>query len=629
MDSCLSDFLTVIPQMQKIVLCGTEKINLLEQIVGDYEGEIDNLKRKNEEIEAKLKDMDLKMQDFNIADLLKVNAKMGDNGEDGQGNNLLLNVVSNLEKKMNAKNKMTDERLNKIEETNFKLVKDTQNIKNAQDGNKRTLKTLKQANDDLTSNMKKLEKFVLESAPNTSQKLESQIKNIPKEKEEKDESSKSEKKERKNSLLSISQQEPQIDLENNEKIKEIVKRLADLEKDVKRLPNQLGLEQIKSDVTALKSGIGNCALSQDLKEAREKDDDMQKQINFLKDQFDDFTSNTADHEDLQNVKRKLELLNSKEHENETNIQEILKQISQNSNNNMQFTGSDKYLEVHKYEDFKSQIIKEFSSVNDNFTHLRRLVDNILDALKNKPSYRDIKALEEEITVKFEEIKVASAKKFAEKIETTKNFKYLDQQIKHILQVYIRKDNKSDNWLLAKKSLNANLCASCESYIGDLKDNSNFQPWNKYPLRDPNDKVYRLGNGFSKMLQMIQVDENDKKNAGMVTYQNNNELNIGNKLMRLDKVDMNNNNVNNIGPIKTEVNTGTNDRKVLPKIKGNSTLNNFMKNSNSNIGNANRTLPGNNVTQDNEGEGEDDNNDGFDEKEEDKPKITKIVKVNKD
>ena len=68
--------------------------------MGDYEDCLDNLKRKNEEIEAKLKDMDLKMQDFNIADLLKENAKMGDNGEDAQGNNLLLNVVSNLEKKM-------------------------------------------------------------------------------------------------------------------------------------------------------------------------------------------------------------------------------------------------------------------------------------------------------------------------------------------------------------------------------------------------------------------------------------------------------------------------------------------------------------------------------------------------
>ncbi len=611
--------------MQKIVLVGTEKITLLEKIVSEYEDTLDNLKRKNEEIETKLKDMDLKMQDFNIADLLKENAKMGDeNG--GEGNNLLLNLVSNLEKKFNSKSKITDERLNKIEETNFKLVKDTQNLKNAQDGNKRSIKTLKQANDDLLSNIQNIEKIVSETVPDISQKLETQIKNIKKEKEEKDDTSKSEKKERKNSNLSISQHEPQIDLENNEKIKEIMKRIVDLEKDVKKLPGQLGVEQIKSDVTALKSGFGNCASSQDLKEVKERDDDMQKQINFLKDQFDDYTSNTADHEDLQNVKRKLELLNSKVHENETCIQELLKQMNQNSHNNLQFAGSDKYLEVHQFEDFKSQIIKEFSSVNDNFTHLRRLVDNILEALKNKPSYRDIKALEEEIAVKFEEIKVASAKKFAEKIETTKNFKYLDQQIKHILQIYIRKDNKSDNWLLAKRPLNANLCASCESYIGDLKDNSNFQPWNKYPLRDPNDKVYRLGNGFSKMLQMIPIDENDKKNAGMVTYQNNNELNIGNKLMKLDKID--NNSASNIAPLKTEVNSGSNERKVLPKIKGNNTLNNFMKNSTNNIGNANRTLTGNNVTQDNEGE-DMDINDGIDEKEEEKPKITKIVKVNKD
>ena len=170
--------------MQKIVLVGTEKITLLEQVVSEYEDTLDNLKRKNEEIETKLKDMDLKMQDFNIADLLKENAKMGDeNG--GEGNNLLLNLVSNLEKKFNSKSKITDERLNKIEETNFKLVKDTQNLKNAQDGNKRSIKTLKQANDDLLSNIQNIEKIVSETVPDISQKLETQIKNIKKEKKKK------------------------------------------------------------------------------------------------------------------------------------------------------------------------------------------------------------------------------------------------------------------------------------------------------------------------------------------------------------------------------------------------------------------------------------------------------------
>ncbi len=55
------------------------------------------------------------------------------------------------------------------------------------------------------------------------------------------------------------------------------------------------------------------------------------------------------------------------------------------------------------------------------------------------------------------------------------------------------------------------------------NNSNiYIPWNKYPVKDPNDKLYRMGNGFSKMLQMIQVDENDKKSA-FQTYNEMNEL----------------------------------------------------------------------------------------------------------
>ena len=617
--------------MQKILLCSTEKIKLLEDIITDYEEKIDNLSRKNEEFELKFKDMDLRLQDFNIADLLKANTENmeGGEGEGGANNNLILNLVSNLEKKFNSKSKITDDRLNKLEETNYRLSKTTQNIKNAQDSNKRTINNLKQVNEDIISNMRNLELMFRESVPDMAKKYESQLKLIQREREEKEKKSESsyDDNERKNSILSVNKPEQQIDLENNEKIKEIVKRLSDLEKSVKILPNQIGTEQIKSDISALKSGIGNCALAQDLKESKDKEDDMQKQINFLKDQFEDFTSNTADHEDLQNVKRKLELLNSKSHENETIQLDILNKLNQSNNSHTKFTGSDKYLEVEKFEDFKAQIIKEFSSVNDNFTHLRRLVDNILDSLKNKPSYRDIKALEEEITVKFEELKVASAKKFAEKIESTKNFKYLDQQIKHILQVYIKKENKSDNWLLAKKPLNANICASCEAYIGDLKDNSNYQPWNKYPLRDPNDKVYRLGNGFSKMLQMIQVDENDKKNTGMVTQQNNNELNLPNKLMRLDKSDGNVNTDVNIGPIKTEINNIGVNPKILPKIKPNNTISNFTKRNNNN-GNANKNVTGNNFTQENGGEQTEDNI-RLDEEEEEQPKITKIVKMNKE
>ena len=595
----------ILPQMQKIMLCGTEKITIIEKIICEFEDRINNLSEQNE-----------KMKDFNIAEMLKGNAGNIE-GLNGEGNNIILNLISGLENKVNSISKST-EKLDRIDETNHKMQKDIQFLKNGHETNRRTLNALKETTEDIILNINNINDKNKEANADLVKNLELKMKSIQKE-EEKDNSSKLEDKENKEGKESfVSSKQEQMDLENNEKIREIMKRISDLEKMVKQIPGHMGIEQIKSDINALKSGIGNCALAQDLKEAKEREDEMQRQLSFLKDQFDDFITNTADHDDLQNVKRKLEIINNKLHETDTITQELMTKMNQNVISKSQNIASDKYLEIQRFEDFKAQIIKEFTSVNDNFTHLRRLVDNILDSLKNKPSYRDIKALEEELLVKFEELKVASAKKFAERIETTKNFKYLDQQIKHILQVYIKKENKADNWLLAKKPLNANLCASCEAYIGDLKDNSLYQPWNKYPMRDPNDKLYRLGNGFSKMLQMIQVDENDKKNMGTVTQPNNNDLN---KLMKLDKLDSNANTATNmnVGINKTENNNNTGNNKILPKIKPNNTATNFGRNNNINK-NINMISSNENPIEQNE------INDISDEEEE-QPKITKIVKVN--
>ena len=613
--------------MQKIVSCGTEKITLLEQIIADFEKKID-------EINKKLEDMDLKIQDFNIVDILKGSSggSGGQSGVDGalnmegeEGNALILNIISNLEKKINAKSKSNDERMTKIEETNFSLAKEIQNLKNAQEGIKRHMKGLNQTTEDIILNLQNMEKSLKQSSPDIAKNIDIKVKTIQKkEPEEVEESSKKEDKENKEkieSVISLSRTEPQIDIENNEKIKEMSKKIENLEKAVKSMPNYLGIEQMKSDINALKSNIGNCALAQDLKDVKEKADETQRQLSVLKDQFEDFITNTADHDDLQNVKRKLEFVNSKIQECLTIQEELVSKVTQNNISKSQYPPGQKYVEIQRFEDFKSQIIKEFTSVNDNFTHLRRLVDSILDSLKNKPSYRDIKVLEEELLVKMEELKVATAKKFAERIETTKNFKYLDQQIKHILQVYITKDSKSDNWLLAKRPLNSNLCASCEAYIGDLKDNSNFPPWNtRYPNKEPSDKYYRLGNGFSKMLQILNVDENEKKNAGnniqKTINSNNSEINVANKMNE------NNGSKSNLNAIKTEINNNENNNNILPKIKGNNTSSNFMKNNNTNNKNITSSNNAENVEEQNIIN--EDNNE-----KDDRPKITKISKVNKD
>ena len=645
MNDYLNDTYKIIPEMQKSFYFQKGKIQAFDDFLSQFGERMDDIESKLDDFEKRINDINTNtntpQQEMNMADLLKANDITGD--IDGEENNkVVINLITKLESRMNNKMKMNDERLSKMEQNNYKSQKEIQNIKNAQDLNKRNINMLKQSNENMITNMKMLESKIKNKGAEIEQRFELEQKETKiikkestKEIKEKEnasilESPKKDEKERKDSYISESRKtEPQFDLENNEKIKEIISKLSDLETSVKKIPNQLGIEQIKLDVNTVKSAIRNFALINDLKESKEKEEDIQKQLNFLKEQFEDFISNNADHEDLQNVKRKMELLNSKAHELEENYQLLSNRLNIDNKNKASVTSTDKYLETIIFDNFKSQIIKEFSSVNDNFTHLRRLVDNILESLKNKPSYRDIKALEEEIMLKYEELKVASNKKFAERIETTKNFKYLDTQIKNILQIYIKKEKRSENWILAKKPI-TNLCASCEAYIGELKDNNSYQPWNKYPLKDPNDKVYRLGNGFSKMLQMVQLDENDKKNMGMATQLNNNEFNLGSKLLKLDKVDTNLPNDNNYGQIKTELNNKDNKEKSLPKIKGNNTMTNFTKKNNNNtVENISKTKKGNNFMKEIDTSEQLDMKNFSDDDEEKQPKILKITKINKE
>ena len=84
-------------------------------------------------------------------------------------------------------------------------------------------------------------------------------------------------------------------------------------------------------------------------------------------------------------------------------------------------------------------------------------------------------------------------------------RFLDTQIKHIIDVYIKRLDKNDSsWLIAKKPLGGFSCASCKSYLGELKNRDTYFFWNKYPQREK-DQNYRVGNGFSRMLNMLNVE----------------------------------------------------------------------------------------------------------------------------
>ena len=543
-----------------------DRISYLENSLDDLQSRFDSVKINLNTIEEKIKNLELKTQDFSIAELFK-----GVGSESvGGGCDLSIEIIKSLEKKFDSKMKLNDEKILKLDENNFKLTRQLQNVKNSHDLIKRNIDNIKINIEDLNNKNENLDKKLDLNYDELVEKIENKAKNLQKLINEtfdhfnktsisiENKSNQSENSVTKNDGKAIGKNKNEnINnlLNKNKKFLDSIEKIKEIEENVKNIPNTLGIEHIKSDIQGIKSGITNYCTMNDYKELRDKADDIQKQIKYNKEQFEDFINDKTDHEEIQTTKRKLELCINKTHELESVLIELIKKMDQNVSKNQETTlKNSKFLELKIFDDFKSQIMKEFTNINDNFSKSRKLSEDILESLKNRTSFKDLKVLEDVVLGTIEELKISSSKKFADHYDTSKTFKYLEQQIKYITQVFVKKMEKGDNnWLLAKKPINT-VCASCESYIGELKDTGTYIPWNKYPNKDPNDKLYRLGNGFSKMLQMIQIDENEKKNInGYQTYTDFNDV-----IKQINS------------PLKTEGNINDNQgskiKMGLPKIK---------------------------------------------------------------
>lgn len=114
-----------------------------------------------------------------MADILKSNISDMENEE---GKNLAIKLITQMENNINGKLKITEGRLNKLEESNFKTTKEIQNIKNAQDLNKRNISLLKQNHENMIINIKNIENKINKIGPEIEQKIETETKIIKKEK---------------------------------------------------------------------------------------------------------------------------------------------------------------------------------------------------------------------------------------------------------------------------------------------------------------------------------------------------------------------------------------------------------------------------------------------------------------
>ena len=370
---------------------------------------------------------------------------------------------------------------------------------------------------------------------------------------------------------------------NKEQIDSILARLNDIIKGYKdgdeKLQKEIDdlkkkLSQINSKIDLLmKLPRGEGGGSTDLSALN----DLMKKIIDLENEFKDFVEKVnideiyrqlkflnetkADKKDLNDINKKISDLNDKYEAHQIEIDAInrrldalFSQLLQNKDEgeshptiNVDFS---QYVSKSEFDKHKKENDHEFKKIWDEIEKLKELIDKIFGILDKKANLSDLEDLKNFLLGKLDELAFACNKKFADKNETANNFKYLEDQIKKILDMLAKKDsqNEADNWLLAKKPIGGYSCAACESYIGDLRDDAHkFIPWNKMPLRDPGDKLYRMGNGFSKMLQMLNFDSNGNisLNPNII---NENTINSNDSVTRVASAmpgQMPNNNLNNI------------------------------------------------------------------------------------
>ncbi len=270
----------------------------------------------------------------------------------------------------------------------------------------------------------------------------------------------------------------------------------------------------------------------------------------------------------------------------------------NNKRNVSFTSN---IEFHKYV---TKSDKELTKIWEEINNLRKAIEDINNILKEKTSLSDLDNLKNLILQKIEELVINLNKKNNENSTGINN---LVEYFKKLLQLLSKNEDGGENILISKKSAGGYSCASCESFLGDLKSDKKYIHWKKmpYPIRDrelSNDGFLKIGNGYSRLLQMIDFDKNGKAilnpfssldnnnndhNCNKSTIFENSKIREGHDINRerIKSVNMSNKTVRDrnrtIDKDKSKDNLGMSNIgyiKKLPSIRYNGSADNLEKNS---------------------------------------------------
>lgn len=418
-------------------------------------------------------------------------------------------MVMTLEQRMMAKFSLIDEKIKKMEEENNNINKKIEEheagIKRINDVLNILKKEITEKDDKYKQNLLDLEEKLKKRLADITKNIENKNKEIEDKLTITDKAFKNAKKDEKvEDIQKDTNRKSDNDLEIEWKqIEDNKKMILELEKKLRNIPQQLKIDEINEKIEKIEQSLKSKLTKGDLENIIDK-------IGVLENIIDELKGFTVKQNDLNGRKNQDYLSVSKKIENINSTLLLLQTgMPHKSSGGSESKGPD----LSVFNELIKTINNQISALQSECDEFRRYFSDILPMMKTLATITDLKNLEDVLKAMLEEYKLLAQRKFADKIETQKSIKLIDTQIKHFIAEYIKKSEKGENWMLAAKPVGGYKCASCESYIGELTNKWEYLPWNKYPTRDFVDKSYRMGNGFSRMLQKLNLDVRRSEDLG--------------------------------------------------------------------------------------------------------------------
>ena len=572
---CIKDVKKLLSDHKKL---NTSKFNSIDKKIKDLYLKDDDANITIDELKQKIEEMK------KIVEIHLVNQDVNQDDNDY--------MSSTFKESLKKKFDLNDNRYLKAYGDNFKIKQNVLKLDGYIDRIDRQITLLKKDNQNIKDNIEVLTKNTEELIDNKNEEFRNEIKeqidNILK-----DVNINMDKKVRDflNILLEGNQDnnDDNANNNNNEKEKEKENKNNQINKNDFK-PDNLLIKLLNSKVNELNKKIGR--IEDNISEQKDKNgenikdfDDIKKCIveiydkvnekigkNDLKELYDFYLDHVNQIKQLNTRINEIAELQDKMN-NETldimkKIESMTHDISdlQYKENRKYFSISDKKLDLSNYVTEKnlknnlSPIVEELQNLITEFQYINLTIKDISEQMPFFEKKDHVDRIEGDFNEKINSLNNNVMSKYIEKIEFNKIIKNLEIQIK-LLQGNKPKE-EAYSWILAKQPLKCFNCASCEATIANSNPPIEYLPWNKIPHGD---RQYMIGQGFSRLLQKLNKNYEDKnRNDRNKKLIDNSQENEPGKLIIND--------INNIITInnkvlnKEEKNFGFNFRRYkLPRV----------------------------------------------------------------